>query len=148
MRIVVVGAGVVGSHLAERLSVGGHDLSIVDSDAELIRRLAERHDLLAVTGDAVRPSVLQRAGVESADLMIAVTERDATNLLVSLLASKMGAKKCVVRVRNAELSDPDGVLDRADVGADFIINSTETTLNLLGRTISTPPYSMYDYIVI
>ena len=55
MRIVVVGAGIVGSHLAERLSGEGHDITVIDNDAELIRHLGDRLDVLAIHGDAVKP---------------------------------------------------------------------------------------------
>ena len=138
MRIVVVGAGIVGSHVAERLSGEGHDITVIDNDAELIRHLGDRLDVLAIHGDAVKPSVLSRAGTPDADLLISVTEQDSTNLLVSLIASKMGARKCIVRVRSSELTDPDSVLDRQDVGADFLINSMQTTLNLLERIVRNP----------
>ena len=138
MRIVVVGAGVVGSHVAERLSGEGHDISIVDADADLVHRLGERMDVMAVAGDAGLPSVLRNAGVEEADLLIAVTQHDTTNLLVSLMASKMGAKKRIVRVRANELSSSDSVLSKDDVGADYLINSQKTTLDLLERLVRNP----------
>ena len=93
MRIILVGAGVVGYHLAERLSVEGHDISVIDASHDLVRRIDEKLNVLAVEGDASTPSVLRRAGAEGADLVIAVTDRDNTNLVVSLIARKMGARK-------------------------------------------------------
>ncbi len=138
MRIILVGAGVVGFHLAERLSVEGHDISVIDSSPELIRRIDERMNVIAVQGDASTPSVLRRAGAEGADLVIAVTDRDNTNLVVSLLARKMGARKIVVRLRNAELSDPDAMLTYQEMGADFVINPITTTADLLERLIRNP----------
>ncbi|MFQ5654536.1 MAG: Trk system potassium transporter TrkA [Planctomycetota bacterium] len=138
MRIILVGAGVVGFHLAERLSVEGHDISVIDSNPELVRRIDEKMDVLAIAGDAATPSVLRRAEVENADLVIAVTDRDTTNLVVSLVARRMGAKKRIVRVRNAEFSSNNTVLSHEDLGADFIINPVETTANLLERLIRNP----------
>ena len=74
MRIILVGAGVVGFHLAERLSVEGHDISVIDASSELVRRIDEKMNVLAVQGDASSPSVLRRAGTEGADLVIAVPD--------------------------------------------------------------------------
>ena len=72
MRIVVIGAGVVGFHLAEQLSAEGQDITVVDSNPDLVRRIDERMDVIAISGDASCPSVLQRAGIGEADLAIAV----------------------------------------------------------------------------
>ena len=138
MRIILVGAGVVGYHLAERLSVEGHDISVIDASHDLVRRIDEKLNVLAVEGDASTPSVLRRAGAEGADLVIAVTDRDNTNLVVSLIARKMGARKVVVRLRNAELSGSDSVLEPSEVGADFVINPVTTTANLLERIVRNP----------
>lgn len=138
MRIIVVGAGVVGFHLADRLSVEGHDISVIDSDAALVRRIDERMNVLAIQGDASTPSVLRRAAAEDADLVIAVTDRDNTNLVVSLVCRKMGAKKVVVRLRNAELAHPESVLSLEDVGADFSINPIATTADVLERIVQNP----------
>ncbi|HIA28390.1 MAG TPA: Trk system potassium transporter TrkA [Planctomycetes bacterium] len=138
MRIVVVGAGVVGFHLAERLSGEGHDIHIVDADPVLVRRIDERLNVQAILGDASSPSVLKRADAEGADLVIAVTNRDDTNIVVSLLARKLGAKKCVVRLRKTELSSKDSILDPESIGASLVVNPVETTAELLRRLINTP----------
>jgi len=138
MRIIIVGAGVVGYHLAERLSVEGHDISVIDASPELVRRIDERMNVLAVQGDASLPSILRKAGAEGADLVIAVTDRDNTNLVVSLLARKLGAKRVVVRLRNSELSGREALLSREELGADFIINPVTTTSDLLERLIRNP----------
>ena len=138
MRIILVGAGVVGYHLAERLSVEGHDISVIDSSHDLVRRIDEKLNVLAIEGDASTPSVLRRAGAEGADLVIAVTDRDNTNLVVSLIARKMGARKVVVRLRNRELSGEDSLLAPEEVGADFVINPVTTTADLLKRIVRNP----------
>ena len=138
MRIVVVGAGVVGFHLAERLSGEGHDIHIVDEDPVLVRRIDERLNVQAVLGDASSPSVLKKADAEGADLVIAVTNRDDTNIVVSLLARTLGAKKCVVRLRKTELSSRDSILDPAAIGASLVVNPVETTAELLKRLVFTP----------
>ena len=103
MRIIIVGAGVVGYHLAERLSVEGHAISVVDARPELVRRIDEKMNVLAIAGNASTPTVLQRAKAENADLVIAVTNHDNTNLVVSLLAHRMGARKVVLRLRDDQI---------------------------------------------
>ena len=138
MRIILIGAGVVGFHLAQRLSVEGHDISVIDADPNLVRRIDEKMNVLAVLGDASSPSVLRKAGAEGADLVIAVTDRDNTNLVCSKIARKMGARKIVVRLRNRELSAPDSILSPDEFGADFMINSVATTADLLERIIRNP----------
>ncbi len=138
MRIVLVGAGVVGFHLAEQLSREGHDISVVDSDPALARRLDDKFDLLGISGDAANPSVLERAGAREADLVVAVTDSDTTNIVVSLIASKLGARKRIVRVRHREFSEEGCVFTREDMGADVMINPIETTVDLLSRLVKTP----------
>lgn len=138
MRIVVVGAGVVGFHLAEELSGEGHDISVVDSSPELIRKINEKMDVLAVAGDASLPSVLEKAGSVDADLVVAVTDRDTTNVLVSIIARNMGAKKCLVRVRNAEFAGRSKYLTTEDIGADLIINTIDITAERIERLVRNP----------
>ena len=90
MRIVVVGAGVVGFHLAERLSAEGHRITIIDADQDLVHRIDERLNVQAILGNAASPRILRKAKADSADLVIAVTDRDETNIVVSLLAKNLG----------------------------------------------------------
>ena len=94
MRILIVGAGIVGFNLAQELSQEGHDIAIVDQDAERIRRIADTLDVLAIEGNACLPSVLMKAGVKSTEMVIAVTERDEINLLTCFLASRFDVPKC------------------------------------------------------
>lgn len=138
MKIVIIGAGVVGFHLARELSAGGYDITVVDSDPALVRRIEERMDVLAISGDASCPSVLDRAGIHDADLAIAVTDSDTTNLVVSLVASKAGARKTIVRVRNPEFSCNDAMVGPAEVGADRFINPIEITARTLERLVRNP----------
>lgn len=138
MRVVIVGAGVVGFHLADQLSREGHDVSVVDADPALVRTLDEKLDLLAIAGDAATPSVLLDAGVKNADLVVAVTDRDTTNIVVSLIARRLGAKKRIVRVRTTEFSSEGALLDREDIGADMIINPIDTTASMLTRLVRNP----------
>ncbi|MDR0713839.1 MAG: Trk system potassium transporter TrkA, partial [Bacteroidales bacterium] len=103
MRIVVAGAGEVGTHLAKMLSRENHDIVIVDSDEEKLRNLSLSCDLLTLTGIVTSKRLLLEAGVNEADLFVAVTPSDDTNIVAAIIAKKMGAKLTVVRVGSDEL---------------------------------------------
>ncbi len=138
MQIVVIGAGVVGFHLAQELSKEGHDVAVVDSNIDLIQKIEEKLDVLAICGDASLPSVAHKANMARADLVIAVTDSDTTNLLVSLIARKLGSARNSIRVRNREFSSKDALLTAEDLGADMILNPIEITTHLLERLIRNP----------
>ena len=138
MRIVVVGAGVVGFHLAERLSAEGHRITIIDADPDLVHRIDERLNVQAILGNAASPRILRRAKADSADLVISVTDRDETNIVVSLLAKSLGASKVVVRLRNAELSSAASPLSPETYGADLVVNPVDATAEKLRRLVRNP----------
>jgi len=103
MKVVIVGGGLVGSTLAEKLSRDRHDVSLVDAAAERLRELGETLDVQTVAGNGSTTPVLRRAGIEGADLVIATSNSDEVNMVVGLLASeRFGVARTVVR-----LSDPD-----------------------------------------
>lgn len=101
MRIFIVGAGQVGYHIASSLVTEGHDLVIIEKNQENAKAIEKSLDVLAVAGNGCDPTLLKQRGVGTADLFFAVSNNDAANLLASLTAKKLGAKRCVVR-----LSDP------------------------------------------
>ncbi len=101
MRIFIVGAGQVGYHIASSLVTEGHDLVVIEKDPANAREMESHLDVLAVAGDGCDPALLKARGIGNADLFFAVSNNDAVNLLASLTAKKLGAKRCVVR-----LSDP------------------------------------------
>ena len=77
MHVVVIGAGEVGSYIADRLSREGHDVGVIDIDREKVRRIGDDTDALTVCGSGTNPDTLRKAGVENADLLVAVTANDA-----------------------------------------------------------------------
>ncbi len=106
MKIVIVGAGEVGTHLARMLSKENHDIILMDEDPENLQRISSQVDLLAVNGFANSFQDLSDAGVASADLFIAVTPIEDRNIVSCLIAKDLGAKRTVARVNNGEfLSD-------------------------------------------
>jgi trk system potassium uptake protein TrkA len=103
MKIVIAGAGEVGTHLAKMLSRENHDIVIVDSDGDRLHNLSSSCDLLTLTGNVTSKRLLLEAGVNEADLFVAVTPSDDTNIVSAVIAKKMGAKLTVVRVGSDEL---------------------------------------------
>jgi trk system potassium uptake protein TrkA len=120
--VIVVGAGEVGSYVAERLSREGHDVAVVELDASRLRQLSDDLDVLAVEGSGTHPATLRRAGVEQAELLVAVTSNDEVNLISSLLAKSIGGPRTVVRIEAAELRGSDAESVRLASGADLVID--------------------------
>jgi trk system potassium uptake protein TrkA len=115
LKIVILGAGQVGSTVAESLVSEANDITVIDVDSARLRNLQDRLDLRTVTGNAAHPSVLLQAGIEDCDLMIAVTRSDETNLVACRLAQELfNVPRRIARLRapdyltNERLLGPDG----------------------------------------
>ena len=100
MKIIIVGCGKVGTSLAERLSVEDHDLVMVDLSEQKVEEVSNRYDAMGIVGNGASFNVQQEAGVDTADLFIAVTGEDELNLLCCLIAKKAGNCHTIARVRN------------------------------------------------
>ncbi|MDE0961353.1 MAG: Trk system potassium transporter TrkA [Planctomycetota bacterium] len=146
LRIVIVGAGVVGFHLAERLSAEGYRVTVVDANPDLIHRIDDRLNVRAIHGNAASPRTLRQAIADNTDLVIAVTDRDETNIVVSLISKQLGAKKVVVRLRNSELSSKTSPLLKEAYGADLIVNPVDATAEKLRRLVQNPgTFDVFDF---
>ncbi len=113
MNILIVGAGIVGFNLAQELSQEGHDIAIIDADAEKIKRISDKLDVLAVQGNGCMPSVLLQARIRDAEMSIAVTDKDEINLMVCFLAHKFDVRQRIARLRSMELTG-DGQVFKLD----------------------------------
>ena len=122
MKIVIVGAGVVGLHLAKTLSWQEYDVSIIDRKQSLVDRAAGSLDVMAIRGSGTSIKTLLEAGVEEADLLVAVTSVDEVNIVACVLAKQLGAKTRIARVRNQEYSSPDVPIKLSELGIDQIIH--------------------------
>jgi trk system potassium uptake protein TrkA len=112
VRIIIIGAGKIGRHLARELSEAGHAVTVAESDAEAARRLAESVDALVLEGDGTSMSLLHSAEVSRADWLLAVTGQDEVNLTACELAETMGAKRVLARLndpRNRATFDALGI---------------------------------------
>jgi trk system potassium uptake protein TrkA len=103
MKIVIVGAGEVGIHIASALVLEHHDLVIIERDARKVATLQKSMDLLAVCGDGCDPLLLKEHGVGDADILFAVSNNDSVNILASITARAIGVKQAVVRIGNPDL---------------------------------------------
>lgn len=122
MQILVIGAGAVGYHLAQRLSAEGHDVVVVESSAERAEQVGQELDVLSVTGNGGALPVLRRAGVAKADMLLGVSGSDEANLIACLAASRLEVPVKVARVSNPDYYPAGSVLSREQLGVDLMIN--------------------------
>ena len=134
MNVIIVGCGRVGSTLAEQLEQEGHDVTVVDEDGTRVQKVLADNDIMGVIGNGASHSVLMDAGIEQADLLIAVTDSDELNLLCCLLAKKAGDCQTIARVRNPVYSQ-EGEFIKKSLGLSMIINPVMSIwgLNVLFR---------------
>ena len=110
LKIIIVGCGKVGRTLVEQLNQEGHDITIIDRDAQKVQSIANLHDIMGVHGNGASYSLLKEAGIENTDLLIAVTESDELNLLCCTLAKQVGNCAAIARVRTPDYSKEVGYL--------------------------------------
>jgi trk system potassium uptake protein TrkA len=123
MRILVIGAGEVGTYIAERLVREGHDLVVLDRDPAAVARI-NALDVYAVEGDGTDPNVLRENGIAHTDLVLAVSQDDSVNLAACAFAGRLGAARSIARLE-AMLGEDDLRLAREAFGVDFVINPDE-----------------------
>ena len=121
MHIIIVGCGKVGSTLAEQLQEEDTDLTLIDTDADVINNLTEDIDAMGIVGNGASINTLMEAGVKTADIMIAVTASDELNLLCCTVAKQVGDCAAIARVRTPDYSKEAGYL-REKLGLTMIIN--------------------------
>ena len=133
MRIVVVGAGEVGSHIAASLA-DNHEIVVVDVDPEKVDQLTYAHDVLAIEGDGASLQVLEEADVKKADMLIASTDSDETNLIVCGTAKTVSDAFTVARVRNAHFLETWDKLGGA-FDVDYMVSTNLLTANDIVRVV-------------
>ena len=132
MKIVIVGAGAVGSYLAERFSLEGQDVVVIESDSGRAAQVQGELDALVITGNGASAKTLRQAGLKEADLLIAVSSSDAVNVLACNAATKLGIPITVARVEDPELKAEVEAL-----GVDFVIDPGEAAARELMVLVST-----------
>ena len=121
MRILIIGGGQTGAHLAEKFCEDEHDVVVIDSEAERLAELNTHLDLMTVEGDGANPATLEEADIERADMVVAVTDRDDTNILACVFAHARGVGRTVARVSSSSYST-NRHIDFVHLGVDLLVN--------------------------
>ncbi len=138
MKILIVGAGAVGLNLARQLSNEAHDVSIVEQDVALVRKISDKLDALIVTGNATSKSTLEAAGIRDVDMVLAVTDSDEINIIVCLLAHTYGVKTKIARVRNEEFAAIKSLQKDDLFHVDYMVSPEQITVDSIIKIIETP----------
>ncbi|MFV0368984.1 MAG: Trk system potassium transporter TrkA, partial [Hyphomicrobiaceae bacterium] len=141
MKVIICGAGQVGSGIAERLSVEGNNVSIIDASAELVQRANDLLDVRAVHGNAAHPDVLERAGASEADMLIAVTLHDEVNMVACQVAHTLfdiPTKIARVRAQTYLKQEWRRLFAREAMPIDFIISPEIEVGNMIMRRLQLP----------
>ncbi len=137
MKIIIVGCGKVGFTLAEHLSKEDHDVTIVDTDFESLKRASDALDVMCVKGNGASSAILEEAGAGTADVVIAATGLDEINMICGQVAKRMGARYVIARIRNAEYTS-DLTSLKKDLGIDMTINPEQATATEISRLLRLP----------
>lgn len=137
LHILIVGCGKVGSTLVQQLSKEGHDITIIDKNAQKIQNLTNQYDVMGICGNGASYSTQKEAGIDDADLIIAVTESDELNLLCCTIAKQATECAAIARVRTPDYNDDVNYL-REKLGLALIINPELESANEIARILYLP----------
>ena len=135
MNIVIAGAGDVGFHLAELLVTENQNITLIDNDQDVLDYAGSHLDVLTVRGNATSLLTLETAGVGKADLLLAVTTSEQTNMMSAILSKKLGAGRVIARVDNEEYLDCDGEQTICSLGIDQLISPRQLAAIEIERLI-------------
>ena len=139
MKIIILGAGQVGGSLAAELASEANDITVVDVDAVRLRRLGDRLDIRTVQGRGSLPTVLRQAGADDADMLIAVTSSDETNMVACQVAYSMFRTPTkIARIRESAYLTRDGLLGNDHLPVDVVISPEQAVTNYIKRLIQHP----------
>lgn len=137
MNVIIVGGGKVGIMLTGLLSEEGHSVTVIDTAAKLVENIVNDYDVMGIGGNGASASVLNEAGVAQCDIFIAVTGSDELNIMSCIIASKIGAKHTIARVRSAEYSLQVPFM-RDSLGIGLVINPDFEAADEIARIIEFP----------
>jgi len=137
MKVIVIGAGEVGYHIAERLSRESHDIVVIERSPEVCRRVQENLGLPAIEADGSSPRALEEAGVRDAAMVIAVADVDEVNIVACAIANQYGVRTKIARVRTIELGAHPILAGGKVLGIDLLINPNQVVADEILRVIKT-----------
>lgn len=135
MKIIIAGAGDVGFHLAELLCFENQDIVLIDIHQDVLDYASSRLDVMTLRGDAASVDLLESAGIQRADLVLAVTTSEKTNLVTAIVAKKMGAKQTIARVSSHEYLEPSQRAMFKDLGIDNLISPRQLAAEEIYRLV-------------
>lgn len=139
MKIIILGAGQVGASVAESLVSEANDITVVDNDPVCLQALQDKLDLRTVVGNGASPSVLRNAGADDADLLIAVTQSDQTNLCACRIAKTVfNLPTRIARLRSADFVEHPELLDDDNFAVDFSICPEQIVTDYIRKLITFP----------
>ena len=141
MNIIICGAGKVGFSISKQLSAQGHSVTVIDQSSEDIKKINDTQDVKGVVGRASLPTVLENAGTENADMVIAVTRNDETNMIVCQLASSLfNVSKKIARIRTKDFLDGKWgkLFNKSNIPIDVIISPEIEVAKSLYRRLEAP----------
>ncbi|MDE9552904.1 Trk system potassium transporter TrkA [Xenorhabdus bovienii] len=140
MKIIILGAGQVGGTLAENLVDENNDITVVDTDTDRLRQLQDKFDLRVVNGHGSHPRVLREAGAEDADMLVAVTNSDETNMIACQIAySLFNTPNKVARIRSSEyIYESEKLFQPNDIPIDYLISPEQLVIDYIYKLIQYP----------
>lgn len=138
MRIVIAGAGEVGTHLAKMLSNEEQNIVLIDQDGKKLERASHHLEVLPIEGSPTLLSDLERAHVAGADLFVGVTPDEATNVMACMLAKRVGARHTIARINNPEYLESEYNILMEELGVDSMIYPEELAAREIGSIIEYP----------
>lgn len=143
MRIIIVGCGKVGKTIAGELSSEKHDITVIDKSVDAIDDVTNEYDVMGVVGNGASYSVQKEAGIDEADLLVAVTESDEINLLCCLFAKKAGIRSTIARVRNPQYRNEVAYI-KEELGLSMAINPEFDAATEIARVLRFPTVNKID----
>ena len=143
MKIIIVGCGRVGQTLAEKLNSDGNDVTVIDMSAAKVKDITGKIDVMGVVGNGATHTIQREAGVDSADLFIAVTNSDELNLLCCIIAKKEGGCETIARLKNPEYSEVAPYL-KEELGLAMVINPEYAAAEEIARVLRFPSASKIE----
>ncbi|CDH05712.1 potassium transport protein, NAD(P)-binding (Trk family) [Xenorhabdus bovienii str. oregonense] len=140
MKIIILGAGQVGGTLAENLVDENNDITVVDTDTDRLRQLQDKFDLRVINGHGSHPRVLREAGAEDADMLVAVTNSDETNMIACQIAySLFNTPNKVARIRSSEyIYESETLFQPNDIPIDYLISPEQLVIDYIYKLIQYP----------
>ena len=124
MKIIIAGAGDLGSHLAKLLSSESHDIYLLDQNEERLNTISSQIDVFTIAGDAKSVEIMEQKLISSCDLLIAVTSSEETNMLICILGKKLGAKRTIARINDVNIIKENKEHFYNELGIDTLISPT------------------------